>query len=76
MNISVLGCGRWGSFISWYLANHNHNVIEWGREDSPSFKVLKEKGKNEYAGDGGSRRRKQNEDKVVVKGRGGFDMKV
>ncbi len=36
----------------------------------------KEKGKNEYAGDGGSRRRKQNEDKVVVKGRGGFDMKV
>lgn len=48
MNISVLGCGRWGSFISWYLANHNHNVIEWGREDSPSFKVLKETGKNEY----------------------------
>ncbi|MBR6626904.1 MAG: hypothetical protein IKL04_02845 [Lachnospiraceae bacterium] len=36
----------------------------------------KEKGKNEYAGDGGRRRRKQNEDKVVVKGRSSFDMKV
>lgn len=48
MNVSVLGCGRWGSFIGWYLANHNHNVIEWGREESPSFKALKEDGKNEY----------------------------
>lgn len=48
MNISVLGCGRWGSFIGWYLVNHNHNVIQWGRENSKSFKVLKENGKNEY----------------------------
>lgn len=48
MNISVLGCGRWGSFIGWYLATHNHNVIQWGKEDSKSFKVLKEKGENEY----------------------------
>lgn len=48
MKISVLGCGRWGSFISWYLATHNHEVITWGREDSPSYNVLKETGKNEY----------------------------
>lgn len=36
----------------------------------------KEKGKNEYSGDGGQKRRRQTEDKVVVKGRSGFDMKV
>lgn len=48
MKVSVLGCGRWGSFISWYLSNNGHEVIEWGREDSPSYKILKETGKNEY----------------------------
>lgn len=37
----------------------------------------REKGSNEYAGDGGKKRR-QNEktDKVIVKGQGGFDIKV
>lgn len=48
MNVSVLGCGRWGSFITWYLSSNGHNVCEWGREDGKSFKVLKETGKNEY----------------------------
>ena len=48
MNISVLGCGRWGSFIGWYLVNNGHNVIQWGRSDSQSFNVLKSTGKNEY----------------------------
>ena len=48
MKISVLGCGRWGSFISWYLINHGHEVIEWGRDNSPSFLTLKNEGKNEY----------------------------
>ncbi len=48
MKISVLGCGRWGSFIGWYLANQNHNVIQWGREGHKSFEVLKRTGKNEY----------------------------
>ncbi len=48
MNITVLGCGRWGSFIGWYLSNQNHNVIQWGREGHKSFEVLKTTGKNEY----------------------------
>lgn len=48
MNISVLGCGRWGSFIGWYLVNNNHNVIQWGTEGNYSFDVLKNTGKNEY----------------------------
>ncbi len=48
MKISVLGCGRWGSFIAWYLCNHGHEVYSWGPEDDYSYKVLKETGKNEY----------------------------
>ncbi len=48
MKVSVLGCGRWGSFISWYLSGSGHEVLEWGREDSKSYITLKETGKNEY----------------------------
>lgn len=48
MNVSVLGCGRWGSFIGWYLCNHGHSVVQWGRTGSKSFEVLKNTGKNEY----------------------------
>ena len=36
----------------------------------------KEKGNNEYQGDGGRHRRQGPRDRVVVKGRGGFDMKI
>lgn len=37
----------------------------------------KEKGHNEYAGDGGRKRKKQEQhEKMVVKGRSGFDIKV
>ncbi len=48
MKVSVLGCGRWGSFIAWYLCNHGHEVYSWGPEDDYSYQVLKETGKNEY----------------------------
>ena len=48
MKISVLGCGRWGSFIAWYLCNRGHDVYSWGPEDDYSYKILKETGKNEY----------------------------
>lgn len=48
MKISVLGCGRWGSFIGWYLARNGHEVIQWGRESSASYQVLKTEKKNEY----------------------------
>ncbi len=47
-NISILGCGRWGSFIGWYLANQDFKVTQWGLEEHDAFKVLKETGKNEY----------------------------
>ena len=48
MNISVLGCGRWGSFIAWYLDMINHNVMLWGRESSNRLKELKETRKNNF----------------------------
>ena len=48
MKVSVLGCGRWGSFIAWYLCNRGHDVYSWGPEDDYSYKILKETGKNEY----------------------------
>ena len=47
--ISVLGCGRWGSFIAWYLATKKgKEVYSWGPEGDYSYEVLKNTGKNEY----------------------------
>ncbi len=49
MKVSVLGCGRWGSFLAWYQAAIlHHDVISWGPEDDYSYQVLKNEGKNEY----------------------------
>lgn len=48
MKISVLGCGRWGSFLSWYLSRIGNDVILYGNSTSRAFKTLKETGKNEY----------------------------
>lgn len=42
MNISVLGCGRWGAFIAWYLNKIGHNVMTWGLADAPQLIELKE----------------------------------
>ncbi len=42
MKISVLGCGRWGAFIAWYLNKIGHDVVSWGRADSPHFIELSE----------------------------------
>lgn len=49
MKISVLGCGRWGSFIAWYQsAVKGNEVISWGPEGEYSYEVLKNTGRNEY----------------------------
>lgn len=48
MNISVLGCGRWGTFMAWYVSKVGHNVMLWGRESSRNFVGLKETRKNDY----------------------------
>lgn len=37
MKTTVIGCGRWGSFIAWYLDMIGHCVTLYGREDSPKM---------------------------------------
>ena len=34
MNITVIGCGRWGSLIAWYLDSIGHSITLYGRETS------------------------------------------
>ncbi len=34
MKICVVGCGRWGSLITWYLDRQGHSVTLYGRESS------------------------------------------
>lgn len=48
MKISVFGCGRWGTFIAWYLDKLSHEVVLWGRETSLHMAQLKKERKNEY----------------------------
>lgn len=49
MNYCVLGCGRWGSFISWYLSyKKGLKTVLYGRSTSEAFKTLKQTGKNQF----------------------------
>ncbi len=48
MNVSLLGCGRWGSFIAWYLDKPGHNVYTWGLENDEIFQSLQRERKNDY----------------------------
>ena len=48
MKISVLGCGRWGSFIAWYLDKIGHDVLSCGLPDAPEFIQLKTHHCNDY----------------------------
>jgi len=48
MNISVLGCGRWGSFHAWYADKIGHDVVLWGRPGSKNLAELRDRHANEY----------------------------
>ena len=48
MNITVLGCGRWGSFHAWYADHIGHQVTLWGRPGSKHLQELKSHHANEY----------------------------
>ncbi|HBN84857.1 MAG TPA: glycerol-3-phosphate dehydrogenase [Clostridiales bacterium] len=48
MNISVLGCGRWGTFLAWYADQMGHRSLLWGREGSGNYDNLEKNRKNEY----------------------------
>ena len=41
-NITVIGCGRWGSFIAYYLDLIGKNVTLYGRSTSKDFNNFKE----------------------------------
>ena len=38
MKITVIGCGRWGSLITWYLDRLGHEVTLYGRQGSAHMK--------------------------------------
>lgn len=47
MKITVIGCGRWGSFITWYLDSIGHEMTLYGRENSVHMqRFLKERKNN------------------------------
>lgn len=48
MKISVIGCGRWGSFLAWYSSKIGHSVILYGRENSVDMQQLENTRGNEY----------------------------
>ncbi|MBR5798135.1 MAG: NAD(P)H-dependent glycerol-3-phosphate dehydrogenase [Clostridia bacterium] len=37
MKITVIGCGRWGSLITWYLDRMGHDVTLYGMADAPEM---------------------------------------
>jgi len=45
---TVIGSGRWGSFLAWYAASCGHHTMLYGRPSSQRFKELKSIRKNEY----------------------------
>ncbi len=51
---------------------HSSDNAQWHRDQHDA----REKGRNEYNGDGGAKREKQKEERVVVKGRTGFDIRI
>ena len=48
MKIFVIGCGRWGTFIAWYLDHIGHDVTLYGRAGSKNMEALMCERKNEY----------------------------
>lgn len=46
--IFVIGCGRWGTFIAWYLDKIKMNVTLYGRQSSKRMQELMQSRKNEY----------------------------
>ena len=48
MKLFVIGCGRWGTFIAWYLDHIGHEVTLYGREGSANMEALMRERKNEY----------------------------
>ena len=48
MNVTVIGCGRWGSLITWYLDSIGETVRLYGREGSAHMRRFMAERKNDY----------------------------
>lgn len=48
MKIGILGAGRWASYLAWYLARQNHQVMIWGKSTSSTYQSLRDTYQNEY----------------------------
>ena len=42
MRVTVVGCGRWGSFLAWYANRLTHEVTLYGRSSSAHMKAFRE----------------------------------
>ncbi len=48
MKITVIGCGRWGSLITWYLSGYmGYDVTLYGRESSPQMQRFLQERRND-----------------------------
>ena len=47
MNIAVIGCGRWGSLITWYLDTLGHHMTLYGRRGSARMQRFMETRQND-----------------------------
>lgn len=48
IRVTVIGCGRWGSFLAWYNDQLGHKVTVYGRDGDVTYEQLKLARKNEY----------------------------
>ncbi len=47
MKTAVIGCGRWGSFIAWYINSLGHEVVLYGRPTSQDMQRFFSERKND-----------------------------
>ena len=47
MNVTVIGCGRWGSLIAWYLDTLGHAVTLYGLKGTPEMERFLKERKND-----------------------------
>lgn len=48
IKVTVVGCGRWGSFLAWYANQLGHKVTVYGKSGEISYEQLVMTHKNEY----------------------------
>ena len=41
MTVSVIGCGRWGACIAWYLDKLGNTVTVFGPKEAPELEAFK-----------------------------------